>query len=101
MRSSRSSPPASARTGAPARPFLRRLPFALPIRDALPPLEKYARLEHKGWIAAEWGESENKRKAKFYALTAAGRKQLKAETASWNRFSMVVASVLRAVPEES
>src|SRR6266478_4238013 len=57
------------------------------------------RLERQGLIASEWGESENKRKAKFYALTAAGRKQLKAETESWNRFSMVVASVLGAIPE--
>ena len=47
------------------------------------------------------GESENKRKAKFYKLTAAGRKQLKAEAESWNRFSGVVASVLGAVPEGS
>src|SRR6266513_1693536 len=59
------------------------------------------RLEHQGLITSEWGESENKRKAKFYTLTAAGRKQLKAETESWNRFSMVVASVLGAVPEKS
>src|SRR5438552_11255298 len=59
------------------------------------------RLEHQGLITSEWGESENKRKAKFYTLTAAGRKQLKAEAESWNRFSMVVASVLGAVPEES
>src|SRR5258705_2133703 len=59
------------------------------------------RLEHQGLITSEWGESDNKRKAKFYSLTAAGRKKLKAETESWNRFSMVVASVLGAVPEGS
>lgn len=59
------------------------------------------RLESKGLIASEWGESENKRKAKFYTLTAAGRKKLKTETESWNRFSSVVAGVLGAVPEES
>jgi len=59
------------------------------------------RLEHHGLIASEWGESENKRKAKFYSLTATGRKQLKAEEASWNRFSAVVASVLGALPERS
>jgi PadR family transcriptional regulator PadR len=59
------------------------------------------RLEHQGLIGSEWGESENKRKAKFYTLTAAGRKQLRAEAESWNRFSMVVASVLGAIPEES
>ena len=58
------------------------------------------RLERKGLIASEWGESDNNRKAKFYRLTAAGRKQLKAETATWNRFSGVVAGVLNALPEE-
>src|SRR6266702_1117898 len=59
------------------------------------------RLEHQGLIASQWGESDNKRKAKFYTLTATGRKQLRAEEASWNRFSLVVASVLGALPEES
>src|SRR5438270_1401583 len=59
------------------------------------------RLEHQGLLAAEWGESENKRRAKFYKLTAVGRKKLKAETESWNRFSLVVASVLGALPEGS
>jgi|SRR5450432_431843 PadR family transcriptional regulator PadR len=59
------------------------------------------RLEHRGLIGSEWGESENKRKAKFYTLTAAGRKQLKAEAASWTRFLAVVASILSAIPEES
>src|SRR5436305_5766914 len=59
------------------------------------------RLEHQGLITSEWGESDNKRKAKFYTLTAAGRKKLKTETESWNRFSMVVASVLDAIPEGS
>jgi PadR family transcriptional regulator PadR len=59
------------------------------------------RLEHQGLIASTWGESENKRKAKFYTLTAAGRKKLKAEAESWNRFSAIVASVLGAVPEKS
>ena len=59
------------------------------------------RLERKGLIAAEWGESENNRKAKFYRLTSTGRKQLKTETEMWNQFSAVVAGVLGAVPEES
>src|SRR5579863_4035894 len=59
------------------------------------------RLEHQGLIASEWGESENKRKAKYYRLTAAGRRQLRTEAESWSRFSSVVASVLGAVPEES
>src|SRR5262249_42961259 len=42
------------------------------------------RLEHQGWITSEWGESDNKRKAKFYSLTAAGRRKLHAETEKWN-----------------
>src|SRR5215470_7247139 len=45
------------------------------------------RLEHKGWISSEWGESENKRKAKYYTLTSAGRRQLRSETAEWGRLS--------------
>src|SRR5580765_336122 len=59
------------------------------------------RLEKQGLITSEWGESENKRKAKFYTLTNAGRKQLKAEDESFNRFSAVVAGGLAAIPEES
>ncbi|MGA2598163.1 MAG: PadR family transcriptional regulator [Bryobacteraceae bacterium] len=58
------------------------------------------RLEHKGWIASEWGESDNKRKAKFYTLTAAGRGQLRAETTEWAKLSDAIASVLNATPEE-
>jgi transcriptional regulator len=45
------------------------------------------RLEQRGWISSKWGTSENNRKAKFYSLTRAGRKQLLAETASWERIS--------------
>src|SRR5258708_32657564 len=56
------------------------------------------RLEHQGLIASEWGESENKRKAKFYTLTATGRKQLRAGAASWNRFSAVVAGGVHPNP---
>jgi len=59
------------------------------------------RLEHRGWIAAEWGESDNKRKAKYYRLTAAGRKQLQSEREAWQRLSAAIASVLSAQPEES
>lgn len=55
------------------------------------------RLEHRGWIAAEWGTSENNRRAKFYRLTAQGRKQLAAETASWQRFSLAVNRILQTV----
>src|SRR3954471_14023810 len=42
------------------------------------------RLEHQGWITSEWGESENKRRAKYYRLTAPGRRRLETETAKWN-----------------
>jgi PadR family transcriptional regulator, regulatory protein PadR len=58
------------------------------------------RLEHQGLIDSEWGDSENNRKAKYYRLTAAGRKRLKEETASWNQLTTAVASVLDATPEE-
>ena len=52
------------------------------------------RLEHQGWITAEWGASENNRRARFYALTKAGRKQLEAEVAKWERLSAGVNLVL-------
>ena len=50
------------------------------------------RLEHEGAIAAEWGESDNNRRAKYYSLTAQGRKQLAAETAKWNRMAGIIAA---------
>jgi PadR family transcriptional regulator PadR len=53
------------------------------------------RLERKGWIESEWGTSENNRKAKFYKLTAAGRKQLLAETSEWNRLSGAINLILK------
>jgi transcriptional regulator len=53
------------------------------------------RLEERGLISAGWGPSENNRKAKFYELTAAGRKQLEAERREWERFSGAVALILR------
>jgi transcriptional regulator len=53
------------------------------------------RLEHQGWITAEWGASENNRRARFYALTKAGRKQLEAEVAKWQRLSAGVKLVLQ------
>jgi len=59
------------------------------------------RLEHQGLIASEWGESENNRKAKFYRLTAAGRKKLQTETANWNRMAEVMASILGRKQEEA
>jgi PadR family transcriptional regulator, regulatory protein PadR len=52
------------------------------------------RLEHQGWITAEWGASDNNRRARFYALTTAGRKQLKTEVAKWERLSVGVNLVL-------
>lgn len=52
------------------------------------------RLVQKRWIAAEWGESENKRKAKFYSITAAGRKQLAAETRDWQRVAGTIGRLL-------
>ncbi|HEX3659889.1 MAG TPA: PadR family transcriptional regulator [Acidobacteriaceae bacterium] len=54
------------------------------------------RLEQRGWLAAEWGDSENGRQAKFYRLSAKGRRQLAAEEASWNRLSQAVDLILRA-----
>jgi PadR family transcriptional regulator PadR len=59
------------------------------------------RLEYRGLIKAEWGESENNRKAKYYKLTAEGRRQLKLETENWNRLSAGVVGVLNAEPEKS
>ena len=58
------------------------------------------RLEHQGWIAGEWGESDNKRKAKFYSLTAAGRRQLHSETEKWNRMAALIGSILRTKSEQ-
>jgi PadR family transcriptional regulator, regulatory protein PadR len=52
------------------------------------------RLEEQGWIKAEWGESENSRRAKFYALTRAGRKRLDQETANWERLAGAVQRIL-------
>ena len=54
------------------------------------------RLEHQGLLDTEWGTSDNNRKAKFYSLTAAGRKRLKAETERWNRNHLAVNMALRA-----
>jgi len=52
------------------------------------------RLEAKGWIAAEWGVSENNRKARFYTLTRSGRKQLAQETSEWRRLAAAIGRVL-------
>jgi transcriptional regulator len=55
------------------------------------------RLEHQGWVGAKWGVSDQKRRAKYYALTRAGRKQLDKETALWERLAAAVTLVVRAV----
>ncbi len=57
------------------------------------------RLEHQGWIASEWGESENNRKAKYYRLTASGRRKLQTEAEEWNRMADVIAAILETKPE--
>lgn len=54
------------------------------------------RLAKRGWVKAEWGLSENNRRAKYYTLTAEGRRQLANETKSWERFTQVVGKVLAA-----
>jgi len=59
------------------------------------------RLEHQGLIDAEWGESDNKRKARFYRLTPAGRRRLKEEAASWNRLADAIATAMSATPQEA
>ena len=55
------------------------------------------RLEHQGWIKAEWRDSENNRRAKYYSLTAAGRKRLKEELQNWRRLSSAIGLVIEAV----
>jgi PadR family transcriptional regulator, regulatory protein PadR len=58
------------------------------------------RLEHQGCIASEWGESDNKRKAKYYRLTAAGRRQLRTEAEKWSQMTGLMASILSTTAEE-
>ena len=58
------------------------------------------RLERRGWIKGKWGESENNRRARFYSLTAAGSRQLKAETSRWTDMAAVVAGILDKKPDE-
>jgi transcriptional regulator len=57
------------------------------------------RLQHQRWITASWGASENNRKAKFYAITKAGRRQLARETANWERISGIIARLLRTAEQ--
>ena len=58
------------------------------------------RMEEEGWVASVWGESENNRKAKYYRLTAAGKRRLRREAEKWNRMADVIAGILRTAPEE-
>lgn len=58
------------------------------------------RLEKRGWLSAEWGDSENGREAKFYKLSAKGRRQLAAEEATWNRLSEAVELIMRTARQE-
>jgi PadR family transcriptional regulator, regulatory protein PadR len=58
------------------------------------------RLEHQGLIAAEWGQSDNNRRAKYYSVTAAGRRRLREETAGWNRLAAAIAAALNTAPDE-
>ena len=55
------------------------------------------RMEEAGWLAAAWGQSENRRKAKFYTLTAKGKKQLKQEASEWGRISAAMTSALESI----
>ena len=54
------------------------------------------RMEEQGWLASEWGESENRRRARYYRLTKAGRRQVETETAAWERISAAMASAITA-----
>jgi len=54
------------------------------------------RMEEQGWLVSHWGDSENNRRAKYYRLTAAGRRQLQAETKRWGRIAMAIARTLEA-----
>jgi PadR family transcriptional regulator, regulatory protein PadR len=56
------------------------------------------RMEERGWVSSEWGASDKKKRAKFYRLTAAGRRALRAETETWNDYAAAVARVMVAVP---
>ena len=58
------------------------------------------RLQQKGWIKSQWGTSENNRKARFYSISASGRKQLAHETESWERMADVITRMLRMAPQE-
>ncbi len=58
------------------------------------------RLEHQGLIVSEWGQSDNNRRAKYYTVTAAGRRRLKDDAAGWNRLTEAIAAALNTTPDE-
>jgi PadR family transcriptional regulator, regulatory protein PadR len=58
------------------------------------------RLETQGWIASQWGESDNKRKAKYYRLTASGKRRLEKETLTWNEMADIIGAILQTAPDE-
>ena len=58
------------------------------------------RLEQRGWIASKWGTSENNRRARYYSLTRAGRRQLEREAEDWNRMAAIIARLLRGAEEQ-
>ena len=58
------------------------------------------RLEHQGLLDGEWGESENKRRARYYSLTPAGRRALQEQTRNWNRMGEIIAGILSTAPDE-
>ena len=57
------------------------------------------RMEERGWVESEWGNSDKKKRAKFYSLTPAGRRALRSETQSWNNYVAAIARVMTAAPE--
>jgi transcriptional regulator len=59
------------------------------------------RLQARGWIESKWGLSENNRKAKYYSLTAAGKKQLSVESSKWDRLAAAVARIMRPVEDKT
>jgi transcriptional regulator len=73
---------------------------ALALQDAAL-YQALRRLEQKGWVAAEWGLSENNRRARYYRLTASGRRQLKREMSAWQTYAEAVQSVLEPLPGEA
>ena len=92
LRTLRTGPPARAGASRSASSRSRRTCCAVSQGSLYPSLH---RLEHEGWIEAEWGSSDNNRRAKFYRLTRAGQKRLGEETETWERLSAAVGRVLR------